>query len=103
MRLAMYHAPHAAPATETMYSATRSIGLTAGFGLAIVVIVRGRAIVGARIVPVIGSWLVAAVGLLGVCAGAACVGVRCGTGFGVPDIVPPLENVDSVSRLNARS
>src|SRR5713226_7021084 len=104
MRLAMYQPPQAAPRIATMTSSASSTGETRGFGL-IMVTVLGRAVVGTRNAEVTGIWAAAVAGALPVGGSGTWVRVRGGAaaGLGTPDIVDGVENVDSVSRLKARS
>src|SRR5438067_9076416 len=98
MRFARYHPPHAAPPTATRNSSASKRGETRGF-CRIIVVVRGRAMVGTRAVA--GICAVPGAALFG---SGICVSVRGGMfGFGTPDIVAGAENVERVSRLKARS
>src|SRR5882672_2573713 len=98
MRLARYQPPQAAPMIATMTSSASSTGETRGFGLTIVTIL-GRAVVGGRSACVTGICAVPAVAAMFPVGSGTCVSVRGGTvGFGTPDIVDGVENVESVSR-----
>src|SRR5881396_3595359 len=103
MRLARYHPPQAAPMIATTTSVASSTGDTRGFGL-IIVTVLGRAVVGGRSVCVTGICEVPAVAGMFPVGSGTCVNVRGGdAGLATPDIVDGVENVESDSRLKARS